>query len=312
MLNPRHLLGFAFAAVVVVGLMPGFSGGPFSGLSGAPGDSDCTICHGDFPLNSGAGVIADFRINGDDTTLGGPVAINVGFDNTTRARHGFQVTVRDNSGLFGTAAFSGSLSILDPINTQYADFGGNTQYITHNSAGSFLDQWLVSWSPDASTPAGPITVYAAGNAGNSDGNLTGDYIFTTQKTIYQAEVSGNATWTSGTAQTININAPGQIFQGYALVLSEDPTDTPVSATLSMAVNPFSIFGDLSLSGFPLFQNFIGLTDATGSATATALVPPFPSSLAGVELHLGAVFFDSLQLPAFVPQEVSNQFTITLQ
>jgi len=320
MLQQRKWLGLAMASVVIVGIMPGFSSGPFSGLSGAPGDGDCTQCHGSFPLNSGvAAGIATFDVTPtpETTVSGNPITLDVGFPTTTRMRHGFEATVRDSTGTTGTAGFTGNFTLTDPANTTFALFGSDPTYVTHNSSGSFQSSWSVDWAPDASTPSGPITVYAAGNAANGNGSSSGDYIFTTSAKIYQAEVIANQAVSPSTVHPITLSAPNQSFAGYVLVLSEDPTDTPLSPTLSLAVNPFSIFGQLSLAppmpGVPsLFNDFVGVLDGTGTGNASVVVPPYDPAIAGASLYLGFVTFDQAQLPNFVPTEVSNELELVLQ
>jgi len=68
--------------------------------------------------------------------------------------------------------------------------GGNRQYIEHSFIGTFQGQtlqanWIFNWVAPTS-PAGPVTFYAAGNQANNDGTENGDQIYTTSITASAA------------------------------------------------------------------------------------------------------------------------------
>ena len=68
-----------------------------------------------------------------------------------------------------------------------ADPNPNRQYIEHSATGTFPGQsggasWTFNWVAPA-TNVGAVTFYAAGNQANSDGDTSGDQIYTTQATV---------------------------------------------------------------------------------------------------------------------------------
>ncbi|OZC01634.1 choice-of-anchor V domain-containing protein [Rubricoccus marinus] len=155
-----------------------------SGFDGFDGTS-CATCHrtpdGDANTNVGTGSVS---ITAPDVYVAGqPLAITVAVVNTTEAApggsgrlQGFQVSVRDASGTpVGSFDLRGSSAI------QFAD--GNTNYVTHTTAGNQQSSWTFDWTPPAGTPPQAVTVYAAANAANGNSSLTGDYIYTAQKAL---------------------------------------------------------------------------------------------------------------------------------
>ena len=56
MRRPRALSFLVLSQVLIAGGVIAFSSGPPAGFAGAPGESDCTVCHASFTLNSSASV----------------------------------------------------------------------------------------------------------------------------------------------------------------------------------------------------------------------------------------------------------------
>ncbi|MDO8142682.1 MAG: choice-of-anchor V domain-containing protein [Candidatus Brocadiales bacterium] len=151
-----------------------FSSGPIDGRTGSPADSlktcNDTGCHNSYTLNSGSAV---FSISAPGSyTPGESLSIAISFNNSSTAKHGFELSALDanNSNV-------GTFSSVDG-NTQTS----NGNYIKHTSAGSSQPgnaSWNVQWTAPASDVQNPVTFYAAGNEANGDGTNQGDYIYTT-------------------------------------------------------------------------------------------------------------------------------------
>ena len=160
------------------------STGPSSGFTGAPEENNCTVCHSQFPLNSGPGT---YRVSGLPRTYlpNQVIPITVTVRQTGIVNAGFQLTaLADNGESVGT------LTLTTPTETQLQTFtetGHTRNYVTHQLAGTLATAgekvWHFNWtapntSPGAGTINRRITFYSAGNAANGSGSPGGDYIYT--------------------------------------------------------------------------------------------------------------------------------------
>ncbi len=163
------------------------SGGPQDMRTGAPGETTCTQCHNQFPLNSGDG---SFNLQGPAAWEAGQTyELSVEIEDPGQSRWGFEITQ------FGI----GDFMIADALNTQFSASGGR-QYVKHTSSGTMngTADGPVSWSLLWTAPLGPdlpdnVTFYAAGNAANGANGNQGDYIFTSQLSIPMAQPLGEVT-----------------------------------------------------------------------------------------------------------------------
>jgi hypothetical protein len=188
----------AVAVVALVGLS-GFTGltrdlagvtasafGPSASHTGAPSEANCTECHNSFPVNSGSGRVS---ISGLPLryTPGQQVAVTVTTSQSDAIIYGFQAVILDST---GHDAGSVTLPSGQPQRIQAVTglVGGVVRtYIEHTIDGITPMQfgsnsWTFTWTAPAED-VGPVTIYAAGNAANSDGNTGGDFIYTTAKTM---------------------------------------------------------------------------------------------------------------------------------
>jgi len=149
-----------------------YFGGPPPGVTGAPGEPTCFLCH----LSVGSD--GQFTINAPaDYTPGKTYQITVQHttNNLSRLRWGFELTALNSS---NTAA--GTFANLS-TNTQTLSDNGRF-YIEHTALGTFPGQtngasWTFNWTAPA-TDVGTVTFYAAGNQANNDLTPEGDHIFT--------------------------------------------------------------------------------------------------------------------------------------
>lgn len=154
---------------------------PPDGLTGSPADNSrtCRECHGDFALNSGS---ARFSISAPGNYTAGEVLdITVSFNNSTTAKHGFELSALDANN-----THVGTFSPVDN-NTQTV----NGDYIKQTTAGSNLPgnaRWNVQWTAPTSGVADPITFYACGVEANADFSDGGDRVYTVRATVTDGSI----------------------------------------------------------------------------------------------------------------------------
>lgn len=180
--------------------------GPSPTFTNAPGESNCTACHGDFELNEGEGRV---EITGVPAvyTPGQQFNIVVRAEQASAVIYGFQLTAIDSTGQkIGTFVIppesESRVQILQGV------VGANNllrEYVEHTSGGLSNGQfgfntWNFSWTAPMQA-AGRVDFYASGNAANSDGGPGGDYIYATSASTIPAAsaitIGGRVTTPSG-------------------------------------------------------------------------------------------------------------------
>lgn len=156
--------------------------GPTNSHTNAPGEANCTVCHTEFPVNSGVGEVL---IEGlpQNYLPNQEIPITVTVNDADAVIYGFQMTAIDSEGRrIGTY----TLPMENPqeVQTISGFVEGNLRdYIQHTSAGTIPTEFgTKSWSFTWTAPpvrVGKIGFYAAGNAADSSGSTNGDYIYTT-------------------------------------------------------------------------------------------------------------------------------------
>ncbi len=201
------------------------SSGPTPGHTGAPTESNCAACHSDNPVNSGDGGVSISALPANYLP-GQQISVTVTTSKEDAVIYGFQLTALDGQNRrVGTFA----LPVQTPAQTQIVNgFVGGFQrtYVGHTRDGLAPLQfgsksWTFTWTAPAQR-AGKISFYAAGNAANSDGSTSGDYIYTTSRStlsgtaISNFDADGksdvavfrpsNGTWYSQNSTNGNLNA----------------------------------------------------------------------------------------------------------
>jgi hypothetical protein len=166
-------------AVLFSSLSWAISGGPDPGLAGAPGEADCSACHG-----PGSGTYAtqgkltiSVVSGGAAYTPGSTVRLRVTLEDPNALRWGFQITARKTS---ATESASGTL-VAASSTTFVQNFGG-VQFLNHGPSGNFPNTSnSASWELDWTAPAagsGSVSFFAAGNAANRNGSAdAGDRVY---------------------------------------------------------------------------------------------------------------------------------------
>ena len=155
---------------------------PPTGHTGAPGQQTCATsgCHTG-NLNTGSGSVELLNAPASyvpGTTYTMQIRVNLAGQN----RAGFQLVA-----LNSTNQQAGTFTLVSSANTAIQTTGGK-QYLSHNNASS-NNTWSFNWIAPA-TNVGAIQFYFAGNAANSDGNTSGDFIYTGTKTLNPGSTTG--------------------------------------------------------------------------------------------------------------------------
>ena len=165
--------------------------GPSPSHTNAPGETNCTACHGDFPVNSGTGNV---RITGIPANYlpGQVIPVTVTVNQSDAVIYGFQLTAIDrNGGRVGSFALPAGNPAQLQIDTGFVN-NVERRYVSHTVNGTTPTQfgtksWTFSWTAP-NQRVGKIGFYVAGNAANSDGGPGGDHIYTRSA----AALSGSA------------------------------------------------------------------------------------------------------------------------
>jgi hypothetical protein len=182
--------------------------GPSPSHTNAPDEANCASCHSDFPVNSGSGSVTIGAIP-KNYLPNQQIPITVTTAQSDAVIYGFQLTAIDST---GATVGTFSLPTQNPAQMQISDNFVNGKlryYVAHTVDGVIPTQfgsktWTFNWTAPAQR-AGKVSFYVAGNAANSDANISGDYIYTATK----ATLSGSATsnFDSDTASDIAVWRP---------------------------------------------------------------------------------------------------------
>lgn len=154
------------------------SSNPPLGHTGAPGESNCTSCHGGTALNSGPAT-RSLLLNGSVPTAyvpGQTYNLSLTVNRATRVKFGFQLKVEDSNG-------SDAGTLISTTNRTDLASGYLSQTWNGNTATtSGTITWNFQWTaPAAGT--GDVTFYYCSNAANNNGGTSGDEIYTNSLTL---------------------------------------------------------------------------------------------------------------------------------
>ncbi|MFM8960762.1 MAG: choice-of-anchor V domain-containing protein [Bacteroidota bacterium] len=160
------------------------SGGAPLGYSSAPGESNCTSCHGGLAVNSGPAT-RTLTFNGSAASSYAPgqtYNLSLTVTRATRNKYGFQLKVEDGQG--GDAGTLISTTNRTWLQQGYLNQSGSGN--TSTSSGTIT--WNFQWTaPAAGT--GPVTFYFSSNAANNNGSTSGDEIYTDAVTLLESSPS---------------------------------------------------------------------------------------------------------------------------
>jgi hypothetical protein len=156
--------------------------GPSPSFTGAPAESNCTVCHTTNPVNTGYGGV---QITGVPAAYapGQEIEITVRAVKEDAVIYGFQLTAVGEAGnTIGTFILPSENVPRMQIVPFTSDMFSRT-YVQHTVDGLTGTQfgsnsWTFRWSAPAQA-AGQVHFYAAANAADGDGSPSGDFIYTT-------------------------------------------------------------------------------------------------------------------------------------
>ena len=158
------------------------SSGPPAGKTNAPGESNCTDCHGSYSLvTSGTvwnAITLSSNMPASSYALNTTYTITISASYAGIPRFGFQVCVLPASATSSSVSV-GSIIVTDAINSQTQTSGGR-QYINHTSSGYVTTAGAASWSfnwHSPSTNQGSVKFYVVLNAVDNDNSSSGDEVF---------------------------------------------------------------------------------------------------------------------------------------
>ncbi len=198
--------------------------GPSASFTNAPLENNCTACHTSYAVDSGTGNITISGIPANYLP-GQQIPVTVTVNQADGVIYGFQMTAIDR---LGQAAGTYTFPDVNPQPLQVLSniIGGNTrQYIEHTSGGTLPTQFgTKSWNFTWTAPnerIGKLRFYAAGNAANSDGGTSGDYIYTTSRSTLSGTAIANfdsdtrsdlSVYRPSTGYWYAVQSAGQTFQ----------------------------------------------------------------------------------------------------
>ncbi|MCY7348464.1 MAG: FG-GAP-like repeat-containing protein [Pyrinomonadaceae bacterium] len=168
--------------------------GPTPSHTGAPGESNCTACHSDNPVNTGSGGVSISALPANYLP-NQQIPVTVTTSKEDAVIYGFQITALDGQNRrVGTY----TLASQSPAQTRIANgiVGGvQRSYVEHTIDGVVptafgSKSWTFTWTAPAQR-AGKVSFYVAGNAANSDGGTSGDYIYTNSRSTLSGSAISN-------------------------------------------------------------------------------------------------------------------------
>lgn len=207
------------AVVALPVIVFAFSTGPEPRLTGAPGDQTCVLCHGGTSLNGGGGNITLTSSAGATYSPGQTQTLTLTINDSAARVYGFQISARLASDLANSQAgdfTAGQQQFVQCSNGSPKGGSGcpanaPLQFIEHSSPSS-SNTITVSWTAPSSN-AGPVTIYAAANAANGNGNNTGDHIYTTSLQLTAGVSSNKPAIQQGGVVSASAFQPGGIAPG---------------------------------------------------------------------------------------------------
>ncbi len=206
------------------------SGGAPLGFSSAPGDSDCTSCHGGITVNSGPAT-RSLTFNGAAASSyvpGQTYNLSLTVSRATRNKYGFQLKVEDAQG--GNAG-----TLISTTNRTWAQQG----YLNQSGSGNTSTiSGTITWNFQWTAPAlgtGPVTFYFSSNAANNNGGTSGDEIYTDAISLLESSpsytISGLLQY-DNTARTAVVNSTVRLLGTGGNVLQTTTTNASGQYTFS--------------------------------------------------------------------------------
>jgi hypothetical protein len=159
-----------------------YSGGPPDSYTNAPGESNCTSCHGGSSLNGGGAFNNITLTTSTALTALQPnttYTFNLGFSQSGRTTYGFQLCVLPASATSSSASI-GTLIASSSETQLSSSTSPNRTYLMHDVSGTSASGSIKTWQFQYTTPntinVSPV-FYVSINAANGDNSSSGDLIY---------------------------------------------------------------------------------------------------------------------------------------
>lgn len=295
------LLVVLFAGLLAVEHAYTNSGGAPPGYTGAPGESNCTSCHGGSPLNAG-GATRTLVFNGSASLTsyvpGQTYTAVYTASNPTTTVFGFQMIAKN-----GTGTNVGTFIISNPNQTQVT-----SGYLQQTFSGSQANpagtkSWSFSWTAPA-TGTGTVSFYVATNIANGNSGTSGDQIYTNVFTLTETVAATSITAATLPATAFCVGATVQVSYSATGTFN---TGNVFTAQLSNASGSFASAVNIGTFNSTTASNIaanIPIGSAAGSGYKIRVIASNPATT-GLE---SSAF--NISVPAATPTISSNGFALS--
>jgi hypothetical protein len=161
------------------------------GKTGAPGETNCTSCHGGSTLDGNlinTVTVRNASLQAVTSYIAG-TSYNVTLEmSATATKRGFQLVALAGSSNLPAGTVTGNATAGSQTAAGTGALSART-YVTHTSAGTASSLgWGFTWVAPA-TGLGPVTFYVATNKTDNSGTSAGDQIYLSTKVISEAGAS---------------------------------------------------------------------------------------------------------------------------
>ena len=233
--TPFKLISILFvsAFLFIIQQAVSYTSGPGTGLTGAPGESNCTSCHSGTAVSNSSNVLVFTNMANGQYIPDSTYQIRLRAKKTSCVKFGFSTTMLNNN---ASPTKLGTLQL--PTGSSGIQLStGTRDYISHNSSGTsaiYTDStdWVFNWKAPA-TLAGDARLYVAVNASNNSSTSSGDQILLKDFTFPQTT---NVPVASITTNVISVCQGDSIFfqgsgtNGTTSYQWTFPGGTPASST----------------------------------------------------------------------------------
>ena len=164
-----------------------FSAGGQSGLTGAPGESNCTACHSGSVLNGSnenSFQLLDGTTPVSTYTPGSTYTITLQ-QTSSPSKSGFSSTALDASDVKAGSLVGAGIGGTQNFSATGRDYVSHTSASSSSSAGQFAWSWIAP-----ATNVGPVTFYIASNIANGNGSTSGDMIYLSTHIVNPLSTAG--------------------------------------------------------------------------------------------------------------------------
>lgn len=280
-----------FALLAVIGVLLMSSNGGIAGYNSAPSQSNCQTsgCHGGNAVNAAGGsIIITDNIPATGYVPGTTYSINVTVARTGVSKFGFGFeAVNSSNGNAGTLQVTNAALTKTLSGTRV-----NMTHLNNSGIGSGVKSFTFNWiAPAASN--GTVTFYSAGNATNGNNSTSGDFIYTTTRTVsphpvVTGSISGSPFCANTTSIAIPYIASGVFTPGNVF-----------TAELSDASGSFAsptVIGSLAATATGTINSTVPLPNVPGTGYRIRVVSSTPAVI-GIE--------NSINLSIIPPPTIAN-------